>query len=325
MDRHILILALALLIDRLMGDPRWLWQHIPHPVVLFGKCIEWADYIGNRAGFCPATKRFNGFVTVFVLIVLAILAGIFITRVCHSFGLAGVIIEATVGALFLAQKSLADHVRAVFTALQTGGLKAGRGAVTMIVGRDPEMLDETGVCRAAIESLAENSSDGVVAPFFWFAILGLPGLLAYKMLNTADSMIGHKNARFAEFGFAAARTDDIANYIPARLTGLIAIVIVLMKQGKAAAYHTYGIMQRDAGYHRSPNAGWPESAYAGALDISLAGPRYYGKTLADEPYQNAVGRSPCANDIIAALKLFYQSMNLLLAVTFGIFLLEVVL
>jgi len=215
------------------------------------------------------------------------------------------VLEAALASLFLAQKSLNLHVRSVYLALKNEGIDQARKEVAKIVGRDPLKLDEVGICRAAIESLSENSSDGVIAPAFWFLIMGLPGLLAYKMLNTADSMIGHKNNRYAAFGFAAARLDDLANLIPARLTSLLVIIAALIKFGSTSAKTALLITLKDAKKHRSPNAGWPESAYAGAIGISLAGPRFYGDRHIDADFQNENARPPRAADIARALCLFW--------------------
>jgi len=222
------------------------------------------------------------------------------------------IVESLIAAIFLAQKSLDSHVRAVFRELKRGKIEQARHEVSKIVGRDPERLDEVGICRAAIESLSENSSDGVIAPAFWFLLAGLPGLLAYKMINTADSMIGHKNDRYANFGFAAARLDDFANILPARLTVLLIVIAAWFKFGWVSAKSAWLVTLQDAKKHRSPNAGWPESAYAGALGISLAGPRSYALQQIEASFQNEAGRPPCALDIAQALSLFWAAQFIFL-------------
>jgi len=308
------VLLLALLLDRWLGDPQWLWRRVPHPVTLFGALIKVADRIGNRQQFSLQTRFMCGWLATAVMVLLAALSGFCLMKICRYFNLAGLFAETVIVSLFLAQKSLAEHVMAVHAALQQGGVRHGRQAVAMIVGRNPHRLDKSGVCGAAIESLAENSSDGVVAPALWYLILGLPGLLAYKMLNTADSMIGHKNDRYGAFGYAAARLDDVANYIPARLTGYLVVISTGITSGRQAARRAWQVMRRDAGHHRSPNAGWPESAFAGALDIRLAGPRYYGDTRVEEPFQNPDGRAPGSNDIPRAIRLFRAVMALFTAV-----------
>ena len=214
----------------------------------------------------------------------------------------------------LAHKSLSDHVIRVAQGLRQDGLAGGRRAVSMIVGRDPETLDEPAVCRAAIESLAENFSDGVVAPAFWYALLGLPGLLAYKMLNTADSMIGHKSPKYLAFGWASARLDDLANLPAARLSALFVAAGAWWRFDRRRARNALDTAFRDHGLHRSPNSGWPEAAMAGALDIQLAGPRIYGGAVVDEPMLNGAG-SPVANliDIEDGVHVFHGAGAALLA------------
>jgi adenosylcobinamide-phosphate synthase len=227
----------------------------------------------------------------------------------------GWLLEIAVVSIFLAQKSLADHVRAVATGLREGGLEGGRRAVSMIVGRDPNSLDRAGVSRAAIESLAENFSDGVVAPAFWYALFGLPGLFAYKMTNTADSMIGHRSDKYLHFGRWSARADDFANWIPARLSAAIVALGAFTLGGIAVARDSFNGAMRDAGLHRSPNAGWPESAFAWALGISLAGPRIYAGETVQQVWLNGSGRTALdIADIEAALKLFARACYALWAV-----------
>jgi len=222
---------------------------------------------------------------------------------------AGWIIAAVVVALLLAQRSLFAHVGRVAEALKTGGLESARGAVAHIVGRDPETLDRHGVARAAIESLAENFSYGVVAPAFWFALLGLPGLFLYRCANTLDSMIGHRSPKYLHFGWAAARLDDLLNLVPARLAGCLIALAALMTRGArvGAAFHT---MLADAGKHRSPNAGWPEAAMAGALGLALAGPRRYGGTLVQDAWLGAGRARAEAADIVAALRIYLAACAL---------------
>ena len=218
-------------------------------------------------------------------------------------GLLGLAAEAVLASSLLAQRSLYMHVRAVAAALDAGGLTAGRAEVSLIVGRNPAALDESGVARAAIESLAENFSDGVVAPAFWIVVAGLPGGAVYKAVNTADSMIGHRTARYAAFGWAAARCDDLINLPASRLSALWLIVAALLTPG-ADARGALRSTWRDAGKHRSPNAGWPEAAMAGALGLRLAGPRVYGDTLVDDAYMGDGLRAAEAADIWRALRLY---------------------
>jgi adenosylcobinamide-phosphate synthase len=215
-------------------------------------------------------------------------------------------------AVFLAQKSLGDHVQAVADGLQREGLEGGRRAVAMIVGRDPKTLNEAGVSRAAIESLSENFADGVVAPALWYAIAGLPGILAYKMLNTADSMIGHKNERFLHFGWASARLDDLANWPAARLAAVLIAVAAALRLGAASGRRSLSAALRDSGLHRSPNSGWPEAAMAGALDLQLAGPRVYGGMRVSEPMMHAGGRDNAGPaDILIGIRVFYAACTVM--------------
>lgn len=312
MEIKLIILSLALLLDRFVGDPPQLWQRMPHPVVLFGKAIAWGEKRWNNRNFSAAVLRRNGMWLTVGLVAVCVVLGLVIEVLLPFAGTAGAVAEILVVTVLLAQKSLADHVKAVALALREEGLEGGRRAVSMIVGRNPEHLDEGGVSRAAIESLAENASDGIVAPAFWFLVGGLPGLFAYKMINTADSMIGHLNDRYRDFGRFAAKLDDVANYIPARLTGLLASLATAVTKDKLSGREAFSVMRRDARLHRSPNAGWPESAFAGGLGLALAGPRQYGTEKVEGPMLNASGkRDANADDIDAALHLFWSTMSLM--------------
>ncbi len=314
MFETLLILAVALLVDRLVGDPDWLWSRISHPIIHFGRAISLFDKGFNRAGLGKGSLRLRGLVTIVVLAVASIVVGVVLDRLFDVLGAVGFLAEAIIVAVFLAQKSLADHVVRVADGLRRDGLAGGREAVSMIVGRDPNTLDEPAVCRAAIESLAENFSDGVVAPAFWYALAGLPGLLAYKMLNTADSMIGHKSPRYLHFGWASARLDDLVNLPAARLSVLLVAAGAYLKRGAEAARAAIEVARRDHGLHRSPNSGWPEAAMAGALDLQLAGPRIYGGVMVDEPMIHGSGR-PVATveDIDDAVSVFSAACSVLAA------------
>jgi adenosylcobinamide-phosphate synthase len=280
-DRMI-VLALALCLDALIGDPPLLYAAIPHPVALIGRAITLFDRRLNRETRGPRTRRVRGVMTLVVLGLVAMALGVALSALAVSFRF-GWVIEVLAVAVLVAQRSLYDHVRLVMLALQREGLAAGRVAVSRIVGRDPESLDVFGVARAGLESLAENFSDGVVAPVFFYAVGGLPGLLLYKTVNTLDSMIGHKNQRYRDFGWASARFDDLLNLIPARLSGLL-IVLAACFVSRGRPVQAFRTMWRDAGKHRSPNAGWPEAAMAGALDLALAGPRRYGELVVNDPW-----------------------------------------
>lgn len=290
MELRFLTLALALGLDKVFGEPEFVWNRVPHPIIWFGKAIDWAEKRCNKPNDSSYVKRRNGFVVIAGLLVLSAALGALLHWLLQPLGLVGLIIEATVASILLAHKSLIDHVSAVGSALQTGGVSAGRESVARIVGRDTTSLDEAGICRAAIESLAENFADGVIAPAFWFLIAGLPGLFAYKMLNTADSMIGHMSERYLDFGRAAAKLDDAANFLPARLTGVIYAVACWIKLGVVAGQRAFATMMRDARLHRSPNSGWPEAALAGGLGIAVAGPRVYKGAVANEPMINGSGK-----------------------------------
>lgn len=302
------ILLGALALDALIGDPAALWRRLPHPVAAIGAAIDWLDHRLNQEAWSQAARRLAGVVALALLVVTSLGIGFVIEALLRRLPGGDGLIALTASA-FLAQRSLYDHVARVRDAFATGGLAAARRAVSMIVGRDPDSLDEAGVCRAAIESCAENFSDGVVAPAFWFALFGLSGLIAYKAVNTADSMVGHRTPRHKAFGWAAARFDDLLNLIPARLSGLL-----LALAGSVAGedpLRALNIMRRDARQHRSPNAGWPESAMAAALGLSLAGPRRYGAHVVDDPFLNPAGR-PMATpaDIARALRVFLTACAL---------------
>lgn len=308
---HLLTLALALVVDRAFGEADFLWKRIGHPVVWFGWLIGQADSRFNNGELSPYRKRRDGFLTIMVLMVLVAFAGGALHAMFKCLGWFGLIAEAQFASIFLAHKSLIDHVGAVATGLHEGGLEGGRRAVSHIVGRDPAMLDEAGVSRAAIESLAENFADGVVAPAFWYALGGLPGLFAYKMLNTADSMIGHMTDKHRDFGRAAAQIDDLANFLPARLSGLLICAAALVFGGIVAGLRGFATMMRDARLHRSPNSGWPEAAVAGSLDLALAGPRIYKGDVANEPMLNASGKRQAGfKDIIEAIDLINATLVL---------------
>lgn len=320
-DENLLVLLLALLLDRIVGDPQWLWSRMPHPVVVFGAAISYADRQLNPASLTSSQRRMNGIAAILALLLLTVAAGFVFNRFFALFGLVGILLETGLVAIFLAQKSLADHVAAVALALRDEGLAGGRAAVSRVVGRDPETLDEPAVCRAAIESLAENFSDGVVAPALWYAVFGLPGLFAYKILNTADSMIGHKSEKYIDFGWAAARLDDVANWPAARLSILLIAAGAWIRRGTSAGREAIRVAMRDGALHRSPNSGRPEAAMAGALNVQLAGPRIYGGVIVREPMINDAGRDMATSgDIEDGVSVFYASCMVLAGITFGLFL-----
>ena len=278
----LLILLGALLLDALIGDPPLLWRRLPHPVTLIGRAIFLLDRKLNRDNRSPADRRLRGALTALGLASAALLLGSAVTelRLRWSYGW---LVEGLLTWTLIAQKSLFQHVRAVASGLQQGGLAGGRWAVSRIVGRDPQSLDQYGVARAAIESCAENFADGVVAPVFFCLLAGFPGLLLYKTVNTMDSMIGHLDERHRDFGMAAARLDDLLTLIPARLAGLL-LVLAMAFVPSGRPWAAWRVMWRDHGHHRSPNSGWPEGAMAGGLGLALAGPRHYPGYVADEPW-----------------------------------------
>ncbi|WP_068316257.1 adenosylcobinamide-phosphate synthase CbiB [Polycladidibacter hongkongensis] len=279
--------CLALILDAAFGEPRWLWSRLSHPVVFFGKAISALEARSNAPGTTSDKQRkWRGLRDLTLLIVLFTLPTALLSCAAYQAPWSAWLL-ALPASVLLAQNSLLRHVRAVYVPLRSGDLVSARQAVAMIVGRNPDTLDEAGVSRAAIESCAENYSDGVIAPLFWLLVAGLPGLVFYKLINTADSMIGHKNERYLHYGWAAARLDDLLNLIPARLTGLAFCLCAPVDGGNPR--HALKVMLQDATQHRSPNAGWPEAAMAASLNIALAGPRQYDGYKVEDPFMNARG------------------------------------
>lgn len=312
----VLIAFLSLAAESVIGYPDRLFGAVGHPVTWLGRLIAFLDRTLNRATDSDTRRRMAGVFALFVIVVVPLALGAAIESLLGRLP-GGVVLTAVLATSLLAQKSLAAHVRAVAEALETGGLEAGRKAVSMIVGRDPERLDEPAVCRAAIESLAENFSDGVVAPAVWLGVGGLAGGAAYKGVNTADSMIGHKTPRHLAFGWAAARFDDLVNLPASRLSGLLIVAAAFLVKD-ADAGQAWHALRNDAGRHRSPNAGWPEAAMAGALGLALAGPRVYGGVTVDDAVMGSGGRRQAASaDIRRALAL-YRVADLLLMALFGV-------
>nr|CAD6438192.1 cobalamin biosynthesis protein CobD [Rhizobium sp. Q54] len=313
---YLLLAFLALLTERVIGYPEWIYRLIGHPVTWIGRLISVLDSAWNRDNHGFARRKQQGIYALTVLLTLVIATALLTERVFATFPF-GFILLVMIAATLPAQKSLEHHVEAVAVALEAGGLEAGRQAVSMIVGRDPDQLDEPAICRAAIESLAENFSDGVVAPAFWLGVGGLAGGAAYKAVNTADSMIGHRSARHEAFGWAAARFDDLINLPASRLSGALFIAAACLVEG-ASASKAIDAVRRDARHHRSPNAGWPEAAMAGALGIALAGPRSYGGEMIDARFMGEGGRAELgASDIRRALKLARVADGLLIGL-FGL-------
>ena len=261
---------LALLIERLAGYPRPLLNAIGHPVIWFGKLIDFMQIRLNGRDRTARDRRDGGIITLAALLAATLIVTLAVVQVTRHIP-QGWILEAILATPFLAQKQLGDFVRKVGEGLDLS-LLAGREAVSHIVGRDTTSLDAAGVSRAAIETLAENASDGVIAPLFWLLALGLPGIALYKAINTADSMVGHLNERYREFGWASAKLDDLVNWIPARLTAILFVIACFVVKD-ASPSSAWAAARRDAKEHSSPNAGWPEAAMAGALGFGLGGPR----------------------------------------------------
>lgn len=296
------LLFLALGLDAVLGEMSWLFRLVPHPVVLVGRVITALDRRLNRPERSETARRRRGVVLAALMVAGALVIGATIAFVARALP-HGWIVEVFFAATLLAQRSLFDHVDDVARALQNNGLEAGRYAVSRIVGRDPTTLDEHGVSRAAIESLAENFSDAVVAPAFWYALLGLPGLLAYKVVNTLDSMVGYRNDKYRAFGWASARLDDALNLIPARLSGLI-ITLAALVAVRGNPWRALTTMAADARHHPSPNSGWPEAAMAGALGLALGGPRKYPGLVVDQKWIGKGRARATFADIDRALHLF---------------------
>ncbi|WP_096704622.1 adenosylcobinamide-phosphate synthase CbiB [Magnetospirillum sp. 15-1] len=298
----LMLLFMAIAVDAALGEMGPLFRLLPHPVVLIGRLIGALDRRLNRPERSEADRRRRGILVALGLSVVALGTGAVIAFLARTLPHAW-LFEVFVAATLLAQRSLFEHVHDVAVALKDNGLEAGRYAVSRIVGRDPQSLDSHGVVRAAVESLAENFGDGVVAPVFWYALLGLPGLLLYKTINTADSMIGHRNDKYRAFGMASARLDDALNLIPARLAGLLLILAApFVPRGRP--WGALVTMLRDAGHHRSPNSGWPEAAAAGALDLALGGPRKYPGLVVDEKWIGTGRARAETSDIQRALHLY---------------------
>jgi adenosylcobinamide-phosphate synthase len=302
---------LALLIEVIVGYPDRLLRAIGHPVTWMGRMIAVLDRALNHETMSDAKRRAAGIVGLLAIIGIPAIIGYVVERGVLLLPL-GIVVAAIIASTLIAQRSLREHVTRVAAALEHDGVAAGRAAVAHIVGRDPDTLDEAGVARAAIESLAENFSDGVVAPAFWLAATGLAGGAAYKAINTADSMIGHRTPRHDAFGWAAARLDDLVNLPASRLSALLIVAAAAVSPGASAA-HAWRAVVRDAPRHRSPNAGYPEAAMAGALGLALAGPRVYGGVRVDDAVMGNGRRDATAADIRAALRLYRRADAMLIA------------
>jgi adenosylcobinamide-phosphate synthase len=308
-----LILLLALALDAALGDPRWFYATVPHPVAMIGRLVASGDRTLNDERAGEGARVLRGALLATAVVLPAAALGWVLAAALHGLS-GGWLVEAGLASTLIALRGLYDHAAAVAEGLARGPAE-GRAAVAHIVGRDQESLDGPGVARAAVESIAENFSDGVVAPAVWYLLLGLPGLCAYKAINTLDSMIGHRTPRHLAFGRAAARLDDVANWVPARLAGGLIVLAAAVTPGARAAA-AWRILRRDAPRHRSPNAGWQEAAFAGALGFALAGPRRYGAEVVEDAWMGDGRRDLGPADIRAALRLYAAACALLAAGVF---------
>ena len=310
---------IAVATEAAIGYPDVVYGRIAHPVTWLGALIAWCDRTWNSEALSFGQRRMRGVGLLLLLLVVGIGSGLAISCIAGYLfpRIAALLFCGVAGSVLLAQRSLHSHVAVVAAALEGEGVEAGRRAVSMIVGRDTRNLDEAAISRAAIESLAENFSDGVVAPLFWMAVAGLPGAIAYKAVNTADSMIGHKSPRHLAFGWASARFDDLVNLPASRLAALWLVLAAALMPGRSAS-HALAVVFRDAGQHNSPNAGWPEAAMAGALGVRLAGPRVYDGVQVNDHWMGDGYSDLTAADIRAALKLYRLACALQIAALAGL-------
>jgi adenosylcobinamide-phosphate synthase len=300
---RVLILIAAFCIEAVLAYPAIVFGAIGHPVSWIGRLISALESRLNRPDYSADLRRAAGIASVALLVAVSISAGLALEMAMRVVPFLGLVLTVLVVAMLIAAGSLDQHVRAVASALRSDGLSGGRKNIARIVGRDPDALNEAAICRAAIESLAENASDGVIAPAVWYLLGGLPGMIAYKAINTADSMIGHMSERYRAFGWAAAKLDDLVNWPASRLTGLIFIAAAALVPG-ASAVTAWQAFWRDARRHRSPNAGWPEAAMAGALRLRLAGPRVYAGTVIDDHWMGDGRAEATVEDIDRALMIY---------------------
>ncbi len=309
-DFHLPVVLVALIFEAAFGYPGWIYRRLGHPVTWVGYLIELLDKTGNMASMPESRRRLNGVLAAIAIVMITAATVAVLQRLILD-GLevvTAILVTGLIAGSLLSQRSLFAHVRAVADGLDQG-LPEARSAVSEIAGRDTNTLDEAGCARAAVESLAENFSDGIVAPVFWGALFGLPGMAIYKAINTADSMIGHQNERYKSFGWATAKLDDLVNFPGARLAAFW-IVIAAYLSPSANGQAAWTTAFRDAGEHRSPNAGWPEAAMAGALGLQLAGPRTYDGETVDDAWMGSGDPSLGADEIRRALRLYQNACTL---------------
>jgi adenosylcobinamide-phosphate synthase len=300
---RILILIAAFGIEAVLAYPAIVFGAIGHPVSWIGALISALEFRLNRPDYSEAMRRATGIMTMLLLVAIGLGVGLALEMAVRGVPVLGFVLAVVIVAALIAAGNLDQHVRAVAAALRSDGLAGGRQSIAKIVGRDPDALDQAAICRAAIESLAENASDGVTAPALWYLAGGLPGMIGYKAINTADSMIGHLSERYRAFGWAAAKLDDLVNLPASRLTGLMFIAAAAVVPG-ASASSAWQAFRRDAQLHRSPNAGWPEAAMAGALGLRLAGPRVYEGVTVDDHWMGDGRPEATPEDIDRALTIY---------------------
>ncbi len=303
----VLVIMGGMVGEAAFGWPNWLHARIGHPVSWMGFLITWLDRTLNRDSLPHGARYVLGATTSLLVVGCSVCVAVIVVWLLPDDAL-GLTVQAAIAAALLAGRNLYTHVNAVVQPLSQDDLLGARHAVSQIVGRDPSQLDGAGIARAALESLAENSSDGLFAPIFWGLLFGLPGLAGYKAVNTLDSIIGHRTQQHSAFGGFAARLDDVANFIPARLTALLFVLVVPMR-----SFRVLKVIWADAHRHRSPNAGWPESAMAGALNIRLSGPRIYSDRISQEPWLNEDAPDPTASDVLRGLILYRRTGILVFA------------
>jgi adenosylcobinamide-phosphate synthase len=302
-------MAFAFCIDALIGWPDWLFKQIGHPVTWMGWLVRQCDQTLNWVSFKPHKRRLGGVATVLIVLFVTLTLSAIVVAAILAFIPEGWLQNLAIGIVawpFLAVRSMATHIKDIIRPLEEDNLPAARHAVSMIVGRDPSSLDKPAICRASLESLAENTSDGITAPLFWGVLFGLPGIAAYKAINTMDSMIGHKTITYRDFGWAAARLDDVVNWIPARLTGFLFALV------SAQPKRAFQVIRADANKHRSPNAGWPEAAMASGVKCRLSGPRQYCDRIEAEPWVNETDPDPQVSDLKMGLSLYRRTLVALL-------------
>lgn len=322
-DLRALILVLAIVLDWLIGDPKRLYRYISHPVQFMGELLMMIEGWLNVPGRPFRAQKVRGTIGFVLYLIVWVIVAIALTVIFDVIGVWGVACEIILACVLISGRSLYDHVRDVCDALKFKTDQEARQAVGQIVGRDTAALDAQGVARAAIESGAENLSDGFIGPVLFYLVGGLPGLFLYKATNTADSMIGYKTQRFLGYGWAAARFDDLLNWLPSRITGFMIVLFAFVFYGRGSQSHS--VMRRDASKHSSPNAGWPEAAMAGALGIAVAGPRVYKDMMKQDPWINARGRLDVGSeDIWQALRIM-QAVIMLSIPLVGVFCLFVFL